>query len=308
MSDNFENQIVNFNDSAMRLKTRVVIMNQNNDIEDVTHNMTVLGGRMSLETIFKPDAILQTNHTSALLTAKIDSNDKFTNPVPSINTVGTGEDFASIINGRKIRYFCIGNGGWMNNNTVHISHPRNHETRLYNMVPFICVPIENEVEKMTGKESKYALRRIYKTPDNKQYVCYFAKKFDPGSLNLKRSSGAPYTPDTNHSDPINLAASGSGATGDPLNGDSIVSFFEFNLDIEAEDFKNWHKLNNNNKLDGAILTEFGIILGDEKEVTSTDAKTYKEIRYPELFSKIVHSPSYMDMENNAKRIIYTIYS
>lgn len=287
----------------MKFDTQVKIYDHHGNLEVETKNVTALGGRVAMESIFK-GGFLPQHHlsiSSSLKNQKGNDPATFSNPT---ELTAADTTVAADYYGRKIGYFCIGIGGIDTELPLAMAKPRNYETRLYNMVPFRCVPVTGG-DLTTVERAKYRMRRR-EFIGNVEYYTYYLKSFDLGSLNLVDSNGNDYTPAYNDSQPVNP----SSANDHPLSQTAIHSCFEFNLNIDSTEFKEFHKAMWNGELTNAKLTEFGIVLSNDAiGVLGTDGVTpYDEVRNVELFSKVVHSPSYMDQEENGKRITYTIFS
>ena len=285
--------------------TKVDIYNQDGDLETSTSNATVLGGRIALETIFKGGFTPGQHLTldKILSTVKGANIENPSATVQPNQTSSRDTAVAADYHNRTIKYFCIGTGGIVTESPLAMAEPRPYETGLYKVVPFRCVPTGSD---LTSEERlKYRMRRK-EVINGHSYYTYYLKKFEPGSLNLLKSDGTPYTPAVGDS----VEVTPSTEDDHPLRNTSIHSFYEFSMYIDAVDFKEYYKAINNDSLDNAKLTEIGLVLAEDLPVmvTSTDGATYNEVRNVELFSKVVHSPSYMDQEENGKQISYTIYS
>lgn len=282
----------------VKFNTLVKIHSHKNELECVTKNVTALGGRIAMENIFKAGTAFQENIRQSLnktLEIAKGSSENYENPSEGLLDDTTSvEDYFN----RKVQYFCIGTGGVNNGTPLEMAKPRNHESRLYNMVPFRCVPIEYDLSE--SQRSNYRLRRRERIKD-RWYFTYYLKKFEIGDIRVEKADGTPYIIHDDHSSPIV-----SGDTSHPLLNTSVHVFYEFFMYIDPEDFKEYYKALNND-LEGAKLTEFGLVLANEGEYT-VNSISYDEIYNAELFSKVVHSPSYMDQEENAKRITYNIFS
>jgi len=289
---------------ALKFGTRVQIRNQKGELEFDTHNILTLGGRIkALESVFQ-NGFVAKNHLSldSNLTTQKGGLSVITNPtITSCPDTSVAADYYN----RPTTYFCIGNGGVNVEFPLAMAEPRNYETRLYGMVPFRCVPIANDLS--PAERSVYRMRRL-EIINGASYFTYYLKKFNPGLLNLVKSDNTDYTPVFADSNAIPPSSSGSSGS---LTALSIHSFYEFNLDIEALEFKEYYKAINNGTLTNARLTEFGLVTAKELTGVSDNAtvpQVYDEVCNAELFSKVVHSPTYMDQEENAKRITYTIFS
>ena len=149
------------------------------------------------------------------------------------------------------------------------------------------------------------MRRIEKIA-GVEYITYYLKVITVPPLTLVDNTGSEFTP--NNTDNIQTDIN-STTQQDPRVTLPAHSFFTLTLNIESNEFKEFYKATTGGVLDNAYISEFGIVLGqDIAGINSTDTKTYTEVKNAELFSKVVHAPSYMDQEVNGKRITYTIFS
>ena len=149
------------------------------------------------------------------------------------------------------------------------------------------------------------MRRIEKIA-GVEYITYYLKVITVPPLTLVDNTGSEFTP--NNTDNIQTDIN-STTQQDPRVTLPAHSFFTLTLNIESNEFKEFYKATTGGVLDNAYISEFGIVLGqDIAGINSTDTKTYTEVKNAELFSKVVHAPSYMDQEENGKRITYTIFS
>ena len=291
------------NDNGLKLDTKFDIFDlKSGKLEQSLKNITALPGRVSLESIFKSGYVANHHLTLAneLVTQKGGDPTTFSNPS---STAAADTTVAADYYGRTIGYFCIGNGGLDSSLPLAMSKPRNYETRLYNMVPFRCLPVSGP-DLSTQDRAQYRMRRI-ETINGQQYYTYYLKAFTVGNLNLEDSDGNAYSPVYNDSQPVNP----SSPLSHPLANVSIYSYFQFDLIIDPTEFKEFYKAMFAGSLDGAYLTEFGIVLSKNMPgITDVSGVTYDEVCNVELFSKVVSSPSYMDQEENGKRITYSIYS
>ncbi len=279
----------------MSSKRTVVNVITDGELVETTHNVTTLGGNVSeLEMFFKHgvnpayhitmDQNLKTQRTGIVNPSEATCPDTF------------GEDMYQ----RKIQYFCIGTGGINVENPITMAEPYGYETRLYNMVPFRCVPIENDLS--PEDRAKYRIRRK-ETILGKDYYCYYLKKVIPEEMQLSLSNGYPYTPEYDHSDPIVEGSEGS----HPMHAVSTEAYVNFQLHVSAEEFKEYYRAIHSGVLDNAKLTEFGLVVANEKSVTA-DGVTYDEVFNAELYSKVVHKPIYIDKVASNNTFDYTIYS
>lgn len=254
-------------------------------------NIVALGGRIALENIFKRSTTVGAYHKTIATMLTTQKAQEYTNSgdFQILDMDSTNPSIEEYFN-RSIKYFCIGNGGIENDTTVQMAKPKPHETRLYNFVPFRCV--KNELP--TEEASRYAMKckeNIDGGPDG-FYFTYYFKKFEDSTNNdikVVKSDGTPYVPEYSDSDFNNVG----------MRNEYIHSFYEISLTIDAMDFKEWYKAKHDSQLNGAFTTEFGLVIGNHEGNTVKNA---------ELFSKLVHSPINLNLENNGAMIVYTVYS
>lgn len=251
-------------------------------IFDFGSNMTVLGGSLAtLETFFR-----LTPNPSQRIT--LNAMLGIPHSVDALTTDAYG---------RSIGYFMIGSGAENGSVPYAIYPPAKWHTKLYGAVPFRCVPIASD---LTAEERAYYRLRKMITIEGQQYYAYYAKKFDISTLNLYFNE-SNYTPAEADSAPIQ----GDG-TGHPMAGGSVSSFIKITLNVTKTEFKEWYRLNNNNSLTGARLSEIGLVLG--KDAPNALAGGINELSGAELFAKLTHSPIPMDTEGSRRAVDYLIYS
>lgn len=287
-------------------KTKVEIVDlKTKEVEYSGKNVTAFCGRVAMECVFKGGSSFQPEiHRSLSQVLKDTANNtaEFSNPTEI--TCPDTTIIADYFN-RKIEYFCIGTGGIENSAPLILSKPRNHETRLYNMVPFRCIKEGVETDLTETEREKYRLRRRKKI-NGEWYIVYYLKKFEISNIVVQESNGSPYIIRDAHSNPVT-------SYGDhELKDTSIHAFYEFFLYIDPEDFKEYYKAVNGTLNSEAKLTEFGLVMANEmKDIvigSGSEAFTVDELYNAELYSKVVHEPSYMTSENSAKRVTYSIFS
>ena len=285
---------MNFTDKS-GYGTKIEIHNEKGELELITTNVTALGGRMGIETIFNTTGFRPEKHLTLAKSLEIQKNNPTSFlPVACPDTI-VHEDFKN----RKVEFFCIGTGGVTPTSPLTVAKPRSYETRPYEMVPFRCVTTP-----LTGAEAeKYRMCRK-ETFNGAQYYTYYLKKFDPGKLNVVDSSKPTqdYTPQYSHS---NIVTPGSTPKHE-LESSSILVFYQFALNIEPDDFKEYYLIHNEASLVGCNITEFGLVIAEDIPITGGEVT--REVRNAELWSKIVHSPTYIEQAESAKRITYTILS
>jgi hypothetical protein len=248
-------------------------------------NMTVLGGRtFLLEQYFG----IPFNSTQHLLL-----NDKLGIPHTLTNTVLSGGEK------RSVGYFMIGNGASNTSVPGRYYTPKNYETRLYNPMPFRCVPKTNDLP--SNIQQNYRFKKV-ETVDSVDYYVYYAKKFNVSQIILEYNGGI-YVPIDEDSEPAN-----EGDQAHNLGGGSVLSYVEFTMAIEKEEFKEFYRLHNNNSLEGATIDEFGLVLGHDVHDPITADVTVKELAAAELASKFTVTPSPLSDESARRSVIYRVYS
>lgn len=275
------------------------------------HNMTILSGRISV--LEKAFGIVPDKNQRLLLSDMI--------PVPStsgassgnasVNSMDEDPTYASLHetntifgDGGKnfqdsVKYFCIGNGGENPNTPYAILDVHDWETRLYNMVPFRCVPISAD---LTVEERKnYRLKKTIEI-NGSRYYAYYAKVFDPGKV-ISQKSGSDYRPAVEDSAPY----IGNGE-GHAMNGHTSEVYVTFDLEITATEFKEFYRLLNSDSLTGARLTELGLISGYDGPSADTSASGVKELYDPTLFAKLVHEPVFLSTDGSRRKVTYSVFA
>jgi len=280
-------------------KTKVKVYSHTGNLEWDTCNSIALGGRITLENIFKGGTSFQENIRQTLSRSLeiAKGGEAFVNPATGLlnDTTNINDYFA-----RSIKYFCIGNGGLVNTTPLEMAKARPHNSRLFNMVPFRCVPVDSG-DLTQADRAKYALRRKERI-NGVWYYTYYLKKFELGNIIVEKADGTPYVISDSHSNPIV-----SGDTTHPLLNMAVHVFYEMFLKIESEDFKEFYKATNNNSLIGAMITEIGLVTSNQGTYTE-GSETIEDVYNAELFSHVVEKPAYLEAEGSAKQIYYTMYS
>lgn len=275
------------------------------------HNMTILSGRISV--LEKAFGIVPDANQRLLLSDLIPtpSNEGATSGNSDVLSMDDDPTYATLheantifgVNGKnfqdKVNYFCIGNGGENPNTPYAILDVHDWETRLYNMVPFRCVPISAD---LTAEERKnYRLRKVIEIDGNKYYG-YYAKVFNPGKI-ISQRSGIDYTPAKEDSNPY----IGNG-DGHSMNGHTSEIFITFELEIAANEFKEYYRLLNSDTLTGARLTELGLISGYDGPSGDTNVSGLSELYDPTLFAKLTHEPVFLSTENSRRKVTYSVFA
>jgi hypothetical protein len=176
--------------------------------------------------------------------------------------------------------------------------PKNYETKLYHALPFRFVPTASD---LTGTaREQYRLRKIINV-DDREYVGYFAKKFEPGSLYLQYNE-VDYLPNENHTVPVDENDSRH-----ELLGGVVFCYIQFTLPIEPVEIKEYFQVINGS-LELSSISEAGIVYGADLDNALTVSENKKELAAAELFSKVTSKPFYLDNEGSARDIVYKIYA
>ena len=270
------------------------------NLKFVGENATILGGRVgALENIFKTGVVPREHLTVSeqLQTQKGSAIENIQ------STVLPDTDDAAHNYNRKVAYMVIGNKGTSDAAPLVNLDPMDYETRLYNMVPFRCVPTIPATADLSPEDrAKYRMRRK-ETINNIQYYTYYLKKIDVSPVDLKLTDGSNYTPVYENSEPVEPSGS---SNPHPLADTAVHALVTMNLSIDKDEFKEYYRIKNGS-LDNASLSELGLVLADEPvDPIEVDGVSYNEVRNAELFSKIVFSAEPMDSEGNSKSVLYQI--
>lgn len=277
---------ITFKDSLNRkssLETEIFIKDSNGVVLFHGKNMTVFGGRqLLLEKSFgiPPDA------TKHLLLNDILG-------IPHSNSIQVLSNNLD----RITNYFMIGNGAENLSVQGTIYSPHNYETKLYGSVPFRCVPFSSDLS--SAEATNYRLRKII-TIDNNDYVAYYAKKFNVGVV-YTEYNGSNYIPLESHTIPVD-----EGDSTHPLAGGSVLSYIQFTLTVEQEEFKEYYRLTHNDSLVGASLNEIGLVMG--RDLPNSLDGDRNELAAAELFAKLTSTSVPLDSENSRRVVEYRIYS
>jgi len=198
---------------------------------------------------------------------------------------------------RITNYFLIGNGA-ENLSVPGVTYtPHNYETKLYNTVPFRCVPFSSDLS--PSEATNYRLRKII-TIDGNDYVAYYAKKFNAGVV-YTEYNGSNYVPLEAHTVPVD-----EGDSAHPLAGGSVLSYIQFTLTVEQNEFKEFYRLTHNDMLTGAALNEIGLVMG--RDLPNTLDSNRVELAAAELFAKLTSTSVPLDSESSRRVVEYRIYS
>jgi hypothetical protein len=195
---------------------------------------------------------------------------------------------------RKSDYFMAGDGASSIAVPGKVYNPKNYETKLYHALPFRLVPISSDINSV--EKQIYRMRKIEVIRGN-EYIGYYAKKYDPGTLYLEYND-SDYVPIESDTVPVDENDSSHA-----LLGGSVLCYIQFTLAIEPNELKEYFQVNNGS-IEMASMSEVGIVL-------SADLPNYdltNELAAAELFSKVTSKPYYLDSEGTARTIVYKIYS
>ena len=248
-----------------------------------TENTTVYNGRVCMHDIFGHTA----NPTQHLTLNKI------MNIEHSVSVYDSTDKNRL----RKVQYFCIGNGAESKTVKESIISERSSDTKLYNMVPFRCVPTRTD---LTDEErKKYKLRKKITIKDQ-EYIAYYAKEISNITF-ATTYNNQNYTP--LESDTSTLPDTSADK---PLKSGNVLCVTTLVLKVEPEDFKEYYKAMNNGALTGAKLNEFGLIYAYEAANEKESSKM--ELADAELFSKITHSNVNYESDGAESEFKYAIHS
>jgi hypothetical protein len=247
-----------------------------------TPNTTVLGGRISLiENSFGINP-----NTNQHLTL---------NQIMGIPHPQTTNVILNKLN-RKANFFMIGDGASSIAVPGKVYKAKNYETKLYHVIPFRFVPSSSDLS--AGEREKYRLRKIVNV-EEREYVAYFAKIYEPGEIYLQYND-AEYLPNEAHTAPVDENDSRH-----DLLGGSILCFIQFTLAVEPNEAKEWFQVTNGS-LELASISEVGLVYGADLPNASDNDRN--ELAAAELFSKVTSKPFYLDSEGSARDIVYKIYA
>ena len=251
----------------------------------LSHNATVFNGRVSLqENIFGGVP----NPAQHLLL-----NDIYNIP-HSINVFEGEENYHKL---RSVDYFCIGNGAESTTLNGDIIQERSSDTKLYNMVPFRCVPISADISDEEAK--KYRLRKKINIK-GQEYFAYYAKKIEKSNIKIIYN-GNNYIP--KESDTSTLPDTDETK---PLRSGQVTIYTILNVNIEPKDFKEYYQLMNNGSLTLAKISEIGLISGYDSENALASNKL--ELAGAELFAKMCFTAMPMESPTSSLEFSYEMYT
>jgi hypothetical protein len=197
---------------------------------------------------------------------------------------------------RKADYFMAGDGASSIAVPGKVYTAKNYETKLYRALPFRFVPFSTDISS-TEREG-YRLRKIVEV-NGSDYIGYYAKKFEPGTLYLQYND-IEYIPQENDTTPVDENDSSHS-----LLGGSVLCFIQFTLSIEPNELKEYFQVTNGS-IELASMSEAGIVYG--ADLPNALIGDRNELAAAELFSKVTSKPYYLDSEGTARDIIYKIYA
>lgn len=247
------------------------------------HNTTVLPGRVAqLEELFD----VTRNKEQHLLI-----NDTLVIP---------HSENDNVIGNRSIRRTCntfmIGAGAASTEVPQKFYTPKNYETKLYKPIPFRLVPLNNDLS--ATEQDNYRLRRIEQINGN-DYVAYYGKKFNVGSVILEYNSST-YKPIESHTTPVD-----ENDNSHPLGGGSVLAYVQFTLDITEEEVKEYYRITKGT-IAGASMSELGLVLG--ADLPNADDNNRQELAGAELITKITSSLVDLSEEGSSRQVTYRIYA
>lgn len=250
-----------------------------------SHNGTVLNGRTFIQEFIFGHIPNPENHLTL-------------NTILGVNHSETvyREDNNDLDRFLTVDYFCIGNGAESKTSKSIIAE-RTSDTKLYNMVPFRCVPFGSDLSDEERKN--YRLRKII-TIKGEQYIAYYAKKISSKTLSITYN-GQNYKPV--ESDTSDLPDT---SPEKPLKTGKVIDRTSFIIKIDPVDFKEYYKAMNNGSLVNATLNEVGLI--QSVDVQNTNENNKLELAAASLFSKMTYSNVPMDDDTNEAEFIYEMHT
>lgn len=279
---------IGMNDEVLRLLgsnalfTQVVIKSGNEILYDGS-NTTVLGGRLSLiENLYNitPNTEQHLTLNSMMGITHSKTNDAVLRQIP-----------------RTCNYFMVGDGAKNPAVPNKIYQPKNYETKLYNAIPFRCVPFATDLS--SEEQEQYRLRKIIEI-EGEDYIAYYAKKFDPGTVFLEYNDSS-YTPIEGDTVPVDE----DGDVGHRLSGGSVLCYVQFTLSIDQTELKEWFKIKNGS-LSGASMNEIGLVYG--ADVANSSDSERLELAGAELAAKVTSNSVPMDQEGSQRVVEYRVYA
>lgn len=228
----------------------------------ISHNDTVYNGRLSAQEFIFGGG----NPAQHLLLNDIEN-------IPhSVNIFEEGKKYHKL---RSVDYFCIGNGAESTVLEGDFVPERTSDTKLYNMVPFRCVPITSDLS--DEEATKYRLRKKINIK-NQDYYAYYAKKLEKSDIKVIYN-GNNYIP--KESDTSTLPDTDERK---PLRSGEVSIYTVISLKIDAIDFKEYYQAMNNGSLALAKISEVGLISALDIENALNSNKL--ELAGAELFAKM----------------------
>lgn len=249
-----------------------------------SHNTTVLGGRIAqLEELF---GITKNKDQHLLLNDVLGISHSETDNVLTSNTIK-----------RACNYFMVGNGAASTSVPGKFYSAKNYETKLYSAIPFRFVPLADDLS--ISERANYRMRKV-ETINGVQYVGYYCKKFDPGTVILEYNSSS-YTPVESHTVPVDENDSTH-----PLRGGSVLTYISFSVSITEEELKEYFQVKYGNTNDCA-MSEVGLVYAADLP-NSYSSDSSNELAAAELLSKITSASTSLAGSGDSRIITYRIYA
>lgn len=213
-----------------------------------------------------------------------------------------------------IKGFCVGDGARNPQNIQQEFRANNSETKLYNIMPLRCV---EETSDLSAEEQKKYRGRKKIALNGKNYILYYFKlvEADKISMEHEKANYVPKFSDTvavpkdNAIDPeTGLASPGQNIAGPNSSNSPVYIFTKMKIQIEANEFKEYYKLKNNNSLNDAGINEIGIIFGVDQINKQEGEAPRQELTDIEIAAKMTFPHQTMAAENISVSIEYIIYA
>lgn len=269
--------------------TSVTIKDAKGRILYYGHNGTVLGGRVAV----LEDAFGIPKQRKQHLTL----NEIMGIPNPKTELVFTerNSDDERYRYQRTCNYFMVGAGGRVVSGKPSLA--RNYETKLYEPIPFRCVPVSNDLS--AEDRAQYRLRKVIQI-NGEDYVAYYAKKFEPSNVHIVANQ-TEYTPA--ESDTVAIGETGAGVSASVAGG-AVSVYTQFTLDVAEGELQEYYKLKNGT-LVGAKMNEIGLVTA--YDFPASQDNLYAELGAAELFAKFISKDVPMEEEASRRVVTYKVY-
>jgi len=211
---------------------------------------------------------------------------------------------ATISNGTypAIKYLAIGNGGYTTNVTgsnsivFNIPQHRADDAALFNMMPFVMVPANNDLTSI--QQAGYRLR-TYETFNNVGYFCYYLKLFDTTApvsstrvvtlSNGSTTNDVAYVPSSSTLSPSQIDVNNS--TVNISSGQHLVTSSVVNITLNTTDIQNIVNAATirSGDIRTAMISELAVVSGYDTSITSTlggVSASYTELYYAQVMAFI----------------------